>query len=178
MTSLTLVPATTADLDRIMGMEATGFAAHLQETRQVYQSRIATFSQGSLLAHKNQDYVGCLFSEIWHYDPSPSPDYFLLNHSIEDRHQIDGTEIYISSMTVNSDYRGQGLGRELLVESLNYFANHFPQIKSAILLVNEHWTSAKTIYEQSGFQPLMTLDNFFGSESAPASGIVMRKFLR
>lgn len=178
MTRLQLVSATLSDLDKIMEMEAGGFAEHLQEERAVYASRISTFPEGSLLAYKDKSCVGCLFSEIWPYRPAPVPEHFLLNHKIKDRHQIDGTEIYISSMTVNSDYRGQGLGRELFVESLNYFANNFPQIKSAILLVNEHWTSAKTIYEQSGFQPLMTLDNFFGSESAPANGIIMRKRLR
>ena len=177
MTSLRLVAATTADLDKIMDLEAKGFVDHLQEAREVYASRIATFPQGSLMAYKNETCVGCLFSEIWNYHPAPSADYFALNHSIDNRHDLDGNEIYISSMTINPDYRGQGIGRELFTESLNYFANNFPKIRSAILLVNEHWTSAKTIYEQSGFEYLMTLDNFFGSEPEKANGIVMRKYL-
>lgn len=177
MKSLALVPATTADLDKIMDLEAKGFSDHLQEAREVYARRIATFPQGSLMAYKNETCVGCLFSEIWNYHPAPSVDYFELNHSIDNRHDRDGNEIYISSMTINPDCRGQGIGRELFTDSLNYFANNFPQIKSAILLVNEHWTSAKTIYELSGFKHLMTLDNFFGVETEKANGIVMRKFL-
>ena len=177
MTRLTIVPASLTDLDLIMEMEAKGFAEHLQEAREVYTRRITTFAQGSLLAYKGQACVGCLFSEIWAYHPVPSAEYFLLNHSIDDRHQIDGSEIYISSMTINQDFRGQGIGRELFNQSLNYFSTNFSNIKSSILLVNEHWKSAKAIYEQSGFQPLMTLDNFFGSESTPAHGIVMRKHL-
>lgn len=177
MTSLRLVAATTADLDKIMDLEAKGFANHLREAREIYANRISCFPQGSLLAYKNQECVGCLFSEVWNFVPAPSPEQFLLNHSIEHRHRIAGTEIYISSMTINPDCRGQGIGRELFTESLNYFTKNFPQIRSAILLVNEHWTSAKTIYEQSGFEPLMTLDNFFGVATEKAHGIVMRKFL-
>ena len=178
MTKLNMVPASLTDLDLIMEMEANGFAEHLQETREVYAKRIATFPKGSLLAYKGQTCVGCLFSEIWVYHPDPLPEYFLLNHSINDRHQIGGREIYISSMTVNQDFRGQGIGRELFNQSLNYFSNNFFNIKSSILLVNEHWKSAKAIYEQSGFKPLMILDNFFGSEATPSHGIVMRKHLQ
>lgn len=176
--SLTLLPANASHLELIMEMEAKGFATHLQESRDVYAKRIDYFPPGSLMAFSGEDCVGCLFSEIWEYSENLRTDSFLLNQSIEDRHHNEGTEIYISSMTINPDFRGQGMGRLLFTESLNYFVQHFSQLESAILLVNEQWTSARNIYEQSGFQPIMKLDNFFGSPTTTADGIVMRKYLR
>jgi ribosomal protein S18 acetylase RimI-like enzyme len=176
--SLTLLPADQSHLELIMEMEAKGFATHLQESRDVYSKRINCFPQGSLMAFKGLDCVGCLFSEIWNYSVNPKADDFLLNHSIDDRHRVEGTEIYISSMTINPNFRGQGIGRVLFTESLNYFVQHFSQLESAILLANEQWRSARHIYEQSGFQTIMKLENFFGSQATTADGLVMRKYLR
>ena len=50
MSGLALRSATLADLDAIIAMESTGFAAHHQESPDVYARRIEAFPEGSLIA--------------------------------------------------------------------------------------------------------------------------------
>jgi hypothetical protein len=64
-----LVEVIPADLDRIMAVERQGFATHHHEGRSAYAQRIANFAQGSLMALRGAECVGCVFSEIWPATP-------------------------------------------------------------------------------------------------------------
>ncbi|MFZ3127448.1 MAG: GNAT family N-acetyltransferase [Rhodoferax sp.] len=176
-TPLHLVEATADDLDRIMALERQGFAAGHQEQRSTYAQRIATFPHGSLMAWRGADCVGCVFSEIWRSTPQPDATHFTLGHDIRERHApVHGTELYISSMTLAPAMRGQGLGAALLRGCMAHVAQAFPGLRSAVLLVNANWTTARRIYAGAGFVEVARLDGFFGASSgAPEDGLVMRR---
>ncbi len=175
--SLRLIEATAADLDRIMDLERQGFDAGHQELRSAYAQRIATFPHGSLMAWLGPDCVGCVFSEIWHFTPQPQATQFTLGHDIRERHEpVLGTELYISSMTLSPTVRGQGLGAPLMRGCMAQVAQAFPQLESALLLVNASWTPARRIYEGLGFIEIARLARFFAPHgTAPEDGIVMRR---
>ena len=174
--TLTLVEATLHDLDRIMDMEAKGFAPGSTELREVYELRIKTFPQGSLIAHARSEYVGCIFSEIWRVSAIPVAEYFALGHDILEHHDpVLGTELYITSMTISPAFRGKGLGSQLFLGCINRVAAAYPQLTSALLLVNETWRHARGIYEAAGFKELVRFKNFFNPDGTTyEDGIVMR----
>ena len=178
--TLRLVEAAANDLDRIMELERQGFAADHRELRSAYAQRIATFPQGALMAWRGAECVGCVFSEIWRSTPQPDAAHFTLGHDIRDRHDpVHGTELYISSMTLAPNVRGQGLGAVLLQGCLSHVAAAFPQLESAVLLVNAAWTPARRIYTGLGFVEIACLSGFFQSDdAAPEDGIVMRMAMR
>ena len=175
--SLRLVEATPTDLDRIMELERQGFAAGHQEERTAYVQRIAAFPQGSLMAWRGEDCVGCVFSEIWRATPEPDVAHFRLGHDIRERHDpVHGTELYISSMTLAPSMRGQGLGTPLLLGCLAHVAQAFPQVTTALLLVNAAWAPARRIYAGVGFVEVACFSGFFdASDGALQDGIVMRR---
>jgi ribosomal protein S18 acetylase RimI-like enzyme len=143
--TLTLAEATLHDLDRIMDMEVQGFAPGNTELREVYELRIKIFPQGSLIAYSGSEYVGCIFTEIWKESPIPVAEHFTLGHDILERHDpLLGTELYITSMTISPAFRGKGLGSRLFLGCINRVAAAYPQLTSALLLVNE--TGACTKY--------------------------------
>jgi ribosomal protein S18 acetylase RimI-like enzyme len=175
--SLRLVEATANALDRIMDLEHQGFAAGHQELRNAYAQRIATFPQGSLMAWLGANCVGCVFSEIWRSTPQPDVAQFTLGHDIRERHDpVAGTELYISSMTLAPAYRGQGLGEPMLRGCLDHVVRAYPQLTSALLLVNASWTPARRIYCGIGFLEVARLAGFFTAQAGTLDdGIVMRR---
>lgn len=177
---LRLVEATAHDLDHIMDLERQGFAAGHQELRSTYAHRIAAFPQGSLMAWRGSDCVGCVFSEIWRAMPLPDATHFTLGHDIRERHEpVLGTELYISSMTLAPSVRGQGLGAPLLEGCMAHVAQAFPEMTSVLLLVNARWAAARRIYAAAGFVEIARLDRFFSTQGAePEDGIVMRRKMR
>jgi ribosomal-protein-alanine N-acetyltransferase len=174
--TLTLAEATLHDLDQIMDMEAKGFAPGNTEYRDVYELRIKTFPQGSLIAYSGSEHVGCIFSEIWKESPIPVAEHFMLGHDILERHNPElGTELYIASMTISPAFRGKGLGSQLFVGCINRVAAAYPQLTSALLLVNETWGTARAIYEGAGFKEEARFKNFFSPDGRThEDGIVMR----
>ena len=174
--TITLAEATLHDLDQIMDMEAQGFASGNTELREVYELRIRTFPQGSLIAYSGADYVGCIFSEIWKESALPAAGNFTLGHDILERHDpVHGTELYITSMTISPTFRGKGLGSQLFVGCINRVAAAYPQLTSALLLVNETWSHARAIYEAAGFREVVRFRNFFHPDGKTfEDGIVMR----
>ena len=174
---LSLVEATADDLDRIMELERQGFATGHQEERAAYAQRIATFPEGSLMAKREADCVGCVFSEIWRASTQPAATHFTLGHDIRARHDpVHGAELYISSMKLAPAVRGQRLGAPLLLGCLEYVAQAFPHLESALLLVNAAWTPARRIYTGAGFAEIACLPAFFESNNGSAQdGIVMRR---
>jgi ribosomal protein S18 acetylase RimI-like enzyme len=174
--TLNLAEATLRDLDQIMDMEAKGFAPGNTELREVYELRIRTFPQGSLIAYSGSEYVGCIFSEIWKESSLLDTGHFALGHDILERHDpVLGTELYITSMTISPAFRGKGLGSPLFVGCINRVAAAYPQLTSALLLVNETWGHARAIYEGAGFKEVARFKNFFNPDGMThEDGIVMR----
>jgi ribosomal protein S18 acetylase RimI-like enzyme len=175
-----LIEATPADLDRIMDLERQGFAAGHRELRSAYAQRIAVFPQGSLMAWRGADCVGCVFSEIWRDAAQVSAEHFTLGHDIRQRHDAtDGTALYISSMTLSPSVRGQGLGTPLLLGCLEYVARAFPRLETAMLLVNADWAPARRIYAGVGFVEVACFTEFFDAgDGTRQDGIVMRRKIR
>jgi ribosomal protein S18 acetylase RimI-like enzyme len=175
--ALHLVEVAPADLDRIMDLERQGFAAGHREERAVYAQRIAAFPQGSLMAWRGEDCVGCVFSEIWTDAANLSAEQFTLGHDIRERHNPNhGKALYISSMTLAPAVRGQGLGTPLLLGCLAHVAQAFPRLKTAVLLVNAAWAPARRIYAGVGFVEVACFTGFFDAgDGVRQDGIVMRK---
>lgn len=175
--TLHLVEATPADLDRIMELERQGFAAGHREERAAYAQRMDVFPQGALMAWREGDCVGCVFSEIWLASPHPDAAHFTLGHDIRERHDpVHGTELYISSMTLSPTVRGQGLGAPLLLGCLAHVAQACPQVQTAVLLVNAAWPPARRVYASVGFVEVARLQGFFyADDGVRQDGIVMRR---
>lgn len=169
--------ATSQDIDQIMDLEMNGFAPGNREQKEVYEQRIETFAQGSLMAYVGSDCVGCFFSEIVHFTPRPAVEQFALGHDIRQRHDpMNGTELYVTSMTVAPPFRGQGLGEQLFVGGIGHVARRYPQIATALLLVNETWQYARKIYAAAGFKEITTLTRFFNpGEGVCEDGLIMRR---
>jgi ribosomal protein S18 acetylase RimI-like enzyme len=174
--TLTLAEATLHDLDRIMDMEVQGFVPGNTELSEVYELRIKTFPQGSLIAYSGSEYVGCIFAEIWKESSIPIAGHFALGHDILAHHDpVLGNELYISSMTISPAFRGKGLGSQLFVGCINRVVAAYPQLTSALLLVNETWVQARAIYEGAGFREVVRFKNFFSPDGMThEDGIVMR----
>lgn len=176
MDTITLSPATPRDIDRIMTLEEQGFDSGNRELRAVYEGRIRVFPQGALMAHSGGNCIGCLFCEIWRASRRPLVEHFALGHDILERHEpLTGTELYISSMTVSPAFRGKGMGAQLLRGGMDHAARKFPQLTSAVLLVNETWERARAIYEAAGFREVVRFERFFNPRAAVyEDGLVMR----
>lgn len=176
-TEFYLRDATLGDLKQIMNLEAYGFEPGHCERPETYAQRIETFPEGSLMAYVGEDCVGCMFSEIWPYVPLSTAERFLLGHDIRRYHEpARGTELYVTSMTVEPHFRGQGLGARILSGGIDRVARRFPQIHSALLLVNAEWTFARDIYFDDGFEEIVTLRHFFAAGAGSYDdGIVMRR---
>lgn len=168
------------DLERILELEAAGFAPGNREAREVYAQRIATFPHGSLMAWVGERAVGCVFAEIWRWEAQPRAARFCLGHDIASSHDPHhGTELYIASMTVDPACRGQGLGQRVFVGSIERLAAAYPQLDSVLLLVNVHWRQARRIYAGDGFAEIARLPDFFTpTPDCCEDGIVMRRALR
>lgn len=177
--SLHFKEATSQHLDQILAMEEVGFAPGNRERKEVYEQRIETFPQGSLMAYVGSECVGCFFSEIWRFTPVPTVEHFALGHDIRHRHDpLRGTELYVTSMTVAPPFRGCGLGKELFSGGISQVARMYPQMKTALLLVNETWHNARKIYAAAGFREITTLRHFFNpEEGVHENGIAMRRAL-
>lgn len=177
MDELTLRRAEPADLDRIMELERLGFAAANRESRAVYAQRMAAFADGSLVACRERDVVGCFFAEIWRDVAHFDAEQFALGHDILARHDpLRGDTLYVSSMTIDPILRGGGVGARLFKSCLGRVLGQFAQLRSVVLLVNEHWRPARAIYVAAGFEEVARLAGFFSPDAtAREDGIVMRR---
>lgn len=174
---LTLRSAAAADIDEIMKMELKGFDPGNSEAAEVYLERIAMFPDGSLIALVNGIVCGCSFSEIWKRKEKFQKSDFSLGHSTRAAHDaVNGRTIYVASMTVLPEFRNFGLGHQLFEMSIAHIQALFPKINSAVLLVNETWTHARTIYARAGFLEVEVLEGFFHPfPKVVQNGIVMFK---
>lgn len=177
--SLHLREATLHDIPAIMAMELSGFAPGDREERSVYEERLSVFPSGALVAQRQGELVGCIFSELWRPRADYHAGHFELGHSIRERHDPEGgRELYIASMTIAPQARSQGAGALLFNGCIAHVRQRQPQMESALLLVNETWQAARRLYARSGFSELFTLPGFFKPHPGVLQdGVVMRKCL-
>ena len=176
-----IVNAKKEDIHQIMDLERLGFLPGIIELESVFLERIEFFSDGFLLLKelKNNQIIGYICSEIWEYIENIDKEMFELNHSIRNLHSLSGEELYVSSMTIHPDFRGEKLGQLLFLECINQVIKKYTHIKSILLIVNETWQQAKNIYEQNGFNKVCHIPDFFEpTNSPPQKAIVMRKSLK
>ena len=176
MAEFSLRPATPGDLTDIIRLEALGFAEGDQESADVYAERIEVFPPGSLMAMDGDTCIGCFFAEVWQDKPAYGAEDFQLGHSIRAAHDLTaGNCLYVASMTIDPQYRGDGHGARLFRAGVTRLVADYPQLRSVVLLVNETWHRARSIYAGAGFTEVTRLPAFF--EPAPnclQTGIVMK----
>lgn len=171
---LTLCQAEPADLDCVMALETSGFAPGIVEERAVFSNRIASFPEGFLLAYTEENRpAGYFCAEIWAEWTLEDPARFDLGHAIADWLDRQGAIVYVASMTIAPDHRGSGLGRALFRAGLEHMAQTFPQLREAILIVNEHWREARKIYVREGFGEVARLPDFFQPDSGPTGDAIV-----
>jgi len=172
-----LRPASPQDLPAIMRLERAGFAPALREREAVFLERMAAFPEGFLLLEErtSRQVLGYICSELWDFEETPDPARFALNHSAGRHHCPTGTELYLSSMTIEPRYRGTGLGAFLFRHCIARQTERFA-LRSVILIVNETWTQARQLYLRSGFRDCGRIEGFFPApQRTPHAAMMMRK---
>ena len=167
-----------ADISSIMKIEHASFPDVICEDRNVFIERISTFPDGFRVMECDGEVIGYICSELWERVNSFSKDLFTLGHSIKNRHQSFGQEIYISSMGLDPKYRSLGLGNTMFNEFVNHIARKLSNIESIVLLVSEKWSKARKIYTSNGFKEIDILEGFFYynvEKPYYEDGIIMRK---
>lgn len=165
------------DISDIMKIEKSCFEKDICESKETFLERINTFPEGFYVMTLNNRVIGYLSTEIWTYFENINNNNFTLGHSIEDLHNINDSELYISSMGLLPAFQGKGLGKLLFENTINYITNNYRNISSIILVVSENWTSAIQIYNNNGFQKLGIINNFFIYSDKKENAIIMRKYL-
>lgn len=162
-----------SDIDSIMNIEKDSFIPQIQESKSVFEKRIEFLNETFLIFtdSDNNEIIGYLSGEFLETIPSAKED-IKLNHLPSCR---KSELLYISSFAISPSKRGQGIGNKLFSESINYFLNNF-KINEIILLVNESWVKARTIYEKQEFEEINIFKNFFKTEkNSYTNGILMKK---
>jgi len=168
------------DIEDIMKIEKSSFSLEICEKRDVFLERMQVFPQGFFIMEYDRKVIGYLTSEIWEYKSCIDEKYFMLDHSIKEVHNINGTELYISSMGILPDFRGKELGKLMFQNFSDYILTINKNLKTKILIVCESWKNARKIYISNDFKEILVLKDFFKSNKQKPyseSGIVMRKYL-
>lgn len=141
----------------------------------------------SLSYENSENIAGYLCAELFSEIPQ-NPEELQLGHLPQKILSDDSLKnnlktqyfIYISSFAIFPSKRGNGYGKKCWNLAMEYFKNmNFEQnnaiIKGFLLLVNELWTKALSIYEKSGFEKIKTFKNFFvNDENSFSDGILMK----
>lgn len=165
------------DISKIMDIENQSFEKGIRENEIVFIKRMAIFNDGFLVLVDERDVpLGYISSEIWFYENSINKSYFELGHSIADRHNNNGNELYISSMALSNELKGKGYGHILFDYLIDNIKIYYPNINSSILLVCEHWKNARKIYSNKKFNEIHIIEDFFHPlNGLKGDGIIMRK---
>lgn len=170
-----LIPLEKKDLYRIMEIEKKSFSSNTWEEKEVYEKRIEIFPQGNLGIWLDDKLVGFICSELWQFEEKYGIERFMLSHNIEDYHNVNGNELYVSSFAIDRDFSSKGLGKISFEKFLNEMQKKF-LIKSSILLVSAEWAGAKNIYSKKAYVNLGIIKDFFVNDRGHKfDGIIMRK---
>lgn len=162
------------DINLIMQIEKESFDVKIQEIESTFLERIKTFEEGFFILEENGVPAGYFCSEIWKEIPFGNKN-FILNHRIAEQHYEKGSVLYVSSIAVRKEYRGNGYGYRLFTQGVQSVIEKYSGITDIVLLVNEIWKSAIKIYEKNGFREYGRLSNFFEQAEGLSDGILMRK---
>lgn len=164
------------DIDAIMAIENESFDDGIKENKEVFVERMDTFNDGFLvLVDDNDSPLAYICSELWEYKKSINKLEFTLGHSIVDKHNINGNELYISSTALSNKLRGRGYGHLLVEQLLVNIKKNYPNVNSSILVVAQSWTAAQKIYRNNGFVKVGSIKDFFVTSTSTTDAIVMRK---
>jgi len=167
-----------SDIDNIMYLEDNCFNIYTQESKDVYENRIKYFPEGFIILENDNIFCGAVSSEIWNYKENVLLKDFTLGHSIKEQLDLNGNELYISSIGILPQYRSSGYGRKLFNELIIHIKSLFPKVTKGILLINETWVYAMKIYQDFGFQYVCEFPDFFlADDKSKQKAIVMRKAL-
>jgi len=168
--------AKSSDIDNIMYLEEKCFNIYTQESKDVYENRIKYFPEGFIVLEDNNTFCGAVSSEIWNYRENVFLKDFTLGHSIKEQLDLNGNELYISSIGILPQYRSNGYGKKLFNELVSHIKMLFPKVTKGILLLNETWIHAMKIYQDFGFQYVCEFPDFFtADDKSNQKAIVMRK---
>lgn len=171
--------ATLDDINDIMFIENNSFQQGIREEKNVFLERIITFPAGFLLLEHEDRVIGYICSELWRYKENIDLVDLKLGHCIKTIHDPTGEELYISSMGVLPEFRGEGLGALMFESLLNRLLKTYPRIKSILLIVSRNWLAAQSIYRKNGFREIAIIPNFFQPMNLEQQdGIVMRSRVR
>ena len=193
---MNVFPAKPFDIDSIMAIERQAFIPQIQEKKKCFEKRLEIFPEGFLIlsdasetvvkTHGNALTVGYFCCELWDSFPSGSDTdevfkrKFALGHNPKDTHSKNGMYLYVSSFALRKEYQGKGLGRQFFENSLTALCGANSTIKKVVVLVNEDWSAARSIYKSLGFEEIRTLPDFFPTikkiglfKRKMAAGIVM-----
>lgn len=169
--ALTLVKAVPEFIEEIMHVEETCFIPEIQETREVFLSRMGEQPFFVFRDEGSGKISGYISAEFIEKIPEKASE-IALNHKPSGK---SSGIIYISSFALLPEYRGTGLGSEMWNRSCENFAK-MPGVKTLVLLVNEEWKGAAHIYEKSGFKEICIFKDFFPrSDKSRSRGILMIK---
>jgi len=163
MNSLIIKKADSNNLLGIMEVEKDAFDPEIQECYDTFYKRLTSYNDGFFIAIDNDNpskVAGYYCSELWNYVPTERSS-FELNHDCN-KSQIDnGSVLYISSIALKSEYKGKGFGSRFFYECTKQIFEENRNIRQVVLLVNELWKSAISIYKKKGFTQYGILDKFF-----------------
>jgi ribosomal-protein-alanine N-acetyltransferase len=176
MHKLNIRPARPDDIDRIMALEDGGFHPRIQEDKSVMLERMRHFPAGFLvLANDNDQATAYLCSELWNDGGGMEESAFALGHDIKATHREDGNQLYISSMTIDREHRGNGLGKKFFQQSIHMLRTQLTQLHGSILLLSAEWLGAHKIYQDSGYTETARLKDFFAAIAThDADAIIMQ----
>ncbi len=174
---MNLFPAKPFDIDSIMAIEHQSFIPQIQEKKKCFEKRLevcpdfcfilSDSSQAVVKAHGSALTCGYFCSELWDSFPSESDSdevfsrRFALGHDVKASHASGGMYLYVSSFALRTEYRGKGLGKKFFESSLCALCGANKDIKKVVIIVNEEWERALSIYRALGFVQVRKLQGFF-----------------
>lgn len=191
--------ATIDDIDVIMQIEKSSFVPLIQEEKSVFLERINACPQLFLIFYDdnenndNEEIVGYLSAELLSDIPcdacqiklghSPVAMKSLFINNDCNKAKSKAFYIYISSFAIFPQKKGKGTGKMCWNCAVDYFetvrfSDFNIKIKGFLLLVNELWEAALSIYKKSGFSEINIFENFFkNEEKSYSNGILMQKVI-
>ena len=159
-----------SDINSIMAIEKESFSYDIREDKQTFIKRIEIFNDGFWLLTMDKKIIGYISSEIWRDNAD-----FKLGHDIQNTHDKDGKQLYISSIALANEARGKKLGHILFDYLIDYIPQNYPSVNKGVLLVSDNWEKAKKIYTKKGFSETDRIKGFFLENGIKRDGIIMNK---
>lgn len=119
----------------------------------------------------NESVIGYYWSEIWNI---PITDNFT-TYLKSCEHDPLGNSLYIANIAVDPQYRGNGIGKGMILRMLTEMQGK-DSILYSILVVSEKNVSAYSIYHSLGYESVQKIRNYYQPiNSDPETALVMIK---